>query len=81
MALIDDLNLVSTKLSQDATILEALVPGLQTQVSSQQSQIVSLQAQVLDFQNQLAAGLSASQGAAILAALNAVELRFKALIP
>lgn len=81
MALTDDLNLVATKLSADATSLEAIVPGLQAQVSTLQSQVAGLQAQVLDLTNQLAAGLTAAQGATILAALNAVELRFKALIP
>jgi len=74
MALIDDLNLAVTKLTSDATALEALVPGLQAQISG-------LQAQVTDLQNQVASGLSATDGAAIVAALNAVELRFKALIP
>ena len=74
MALIDDLTTVSTKLSDDATALEALMPGLQ-------AQITALEAQVADLQSQVAAGLTAAQGATILAALNAVELRFRALYP
>lgn len=74
MALIDDLNAVTVQLNVDADALTILVPGLQ-------SQIANLQAQVLALQAQLAAGLTAAQGATILAALNAVELRFKALIP
>lgn len=74
MALIDDLNNVTVQLNADADALTALIPGLQ-------SQITALQSQVTDLQAQLAAGLTAAQGATILAALNAVELRFRALYP
>lgn len=74
MALIDDLNEVTTRLNADADSLTVLVPQLQAQITGLQAQVTLLEAQ-------LAAGLTAAQGAPIVDALNAVELKFKALIP